>query len=159
MTRTFARSPRGERSPDAVPRNRGNVLTMLGALAPTGMTAMMTVEGATTKEVFDAFIEHVLLPKLQPGDIVVLDNLGAHRSKYAEELLRARGVWFKRLPPYSPDLNPIELAWSKLKEILRSSKARTIETLEIAIRDAMNSITANDALGWIGHCGYEITAR
>lgn len=159
MTRAFARSPRGERSPDAVPRNRGNVLTMLGALAPTGMTAMMTVEGATTKEVFDAFIEHVLLPKLQPGDIVVLDNLGAHRSKYAEELLRARGVWFKRLPPYSPDLNPIELAWSKLKEILRSSKARTIETLEIAIRDAMNSITANDALGWIGHCGYEITAR
>lgn len=159
MTRTFARSPRGERSPDAVPRNRGNVLTMLGALSSAGLTAMMTVEGATTKEVFDAFVEHVLLPKLSPGDIVVLDNLGAHRSTYAEALLRDRGIWFKRLPPYSPDLNPIELAWSKLKEILRASKARTTEALEVAIRDAMNVITANDAVAWIGHCGYEITAQ
>jgi hypothetical protein len=86
MTRTYARSPRGERSPDALPRNRGNVLTMLGALATTGLTAMMTVEGATTKEVFNAFVEHALLPKLTPGDIVVLDNLGAHRSKYAERI-------------------------------------------------------------------------
>ncbi len=76
-----------------------------------------------------------------------------------EELLRARGVWFKRLPPYSPDLNPIELAWSKLKEILRASKARTTEALEAAIRDAMNAITADDAFAWIAHCGYEITAR
>jgi transposase len=142
-----------------VPRNRGNVLTMLGALSPSGMTAMMTVEGATTKEVFDAFVEHLLLPKLAPGGIVVLDNLGAHRSTYAEGLLRARGVWFKRLPPYSPDLNPIELAWSKLKEILRSSKARTLDALEIAIRNAMNATTVDDALAWIGHCGYEITAQ
>jgi transposase len=158
MTRTYARSPRGERSPDAVPRNRGNVLTMRGGLSTVGMTAMMTVEGATTKEVFDAFVEHVLLPKLNPGDIVVLDNLGAHRSKYSEDLLHGRGVRLKRLPPYSPDLNPIELAWSKLKEILRASKARTIEALDDAIRDAMSAITAEDAVAWIGHCGYEITA-
>jgi len=154
MTRDFARAPRGERARGYVPRNRGEVTTMLGALDIHGVRAMMTVEGATDAEVFETFLERVLLRKLKPGDIVVLDNLGAHRTEDVRRLIEAAGARVLYLPPYSPDLNPIELCWAKLKGLLKEFGARTREALDDAIRRAMDLIDASDAQAWFGHCGY-----
>jgi transposase len=154
MTREYARTTRGQRAHDDVPRNRGTVTTIIGALTLEGLRAVMTVDGGTSSEVFDAYVEQVLLPELQPGDVVVWDNLGAHKIKAVRERLASAGVQLKFLPPYSPDLNPIELAWSKLKTLLRSAKARTRETLDDAIVQAMSLITSGDAAGWFRHCGY-----
>ena len=159
MTREYARAPRGERAHDSIPRNRGTVTTMLGAITLEGMTAMMTIEGGTCKEVFLAFVEQVLVPTLEPGDFVVLDNLGAHRSRRALDAIRNAGATPVFLPPYSPELNPIELAWSKLKGMLRDYKARTREALDEAIARAMPRITTKDAAGWFRHCGYAVEAR
>jgi transposase len=153
MTRDFARSARGERAHDKIPRNRGTVTTMIGAITLEGMTAMMTVEGGTTSEVFETFVGEVLVPTLEAGDFVVLDNLGAHKSKHALDLIRAAGATPVFLPPYSPELNPIELAWSKLKGLLRDAKARTREALYEAIAAALDLITVQDAIGWFKHCG------
>ncbi len=159
MTREYARAPRGERAHDSIPRNRDTVTTMLGAITLEGMTAMMTIEGGTCKEVFLAFVEHMLVPTLEPGDYVVLDNLGAHRSRRALAAIRNAGATPIFLPPYSPELNPIELAWTKLKGLLRDYKARTREALDEAIARAMPRITAKDAAGWFQHCGYAVEAR
>lgn len=156
MTRDFARSARGERAHDKIPRNRGTVTTMIGAITLEGMTAMMTVEGGTTSEVFETFVGEVLVPTLEAGDFVVLDNLGAHKSKHALDLIRAAGATPVFLPPYSPELNPIELAWSKLKGLLRDAKARTREALYEAIAAALDKITVQDAIGWFKHCGCPI---
>ena len=125
MTREYARAPRGERAHGTVPRNAGTVTTMIGALDLWGVRAMMTVEGATDAEVFETFVERVLAKKLRQGDIVVLDNVGAHRTERVRELIRAAGASVLYLPPYSPDMNPIELCWSKLKGLLRELGART----------------------------------
>lgn len=137
-----------------VPRNRGTVTTMIGALTLGGLTAMMTVEGGTDSEVFNTYLRDVLIPELQPGDIVVLDNLGAHKTIEARRLVEASGarLWFT--PPYSPDLNPIELAWSKLKGFLRTARARTTDGLNNAIAMAMDLITPADAAAWFRHCGF-----
>lgn len=115
---------------------------------------MMTVEGATDGEVFETFLRRVLLRKLKPGDIVVLDNVGAHRTADVKRIIRAAGARVLFLPPYSPDLNPIELCWSKLKALLREFGARTREALDEAIRRAMDLIDPDDAAAWFGHCGY-----
>ena len=114
----------------------------------------MALDGATDKDVFREYVQHILLPTLGPGDIVVLDNLSAHKDAEAIRLMESSGaqVWF--LPPYSPDLNPIEKMWSKVKEFLRSAKARTQETLLDAIATALKKITAQDAEGWFASCGY-----
>ena len=154
MTRTYARAPRGERAHGAVPRNAGTVTTMIGALDVTGVRAMMTIEGATDGEVFETFLDRVLLRKLKPGDIVVLDNVGAHRTDGVRRLIRAAGARILYLPPYSPDLNPIELCWAKLKGLLRDFGARTLDTLNDAIRRAMDLIDGADAAAWFSHCGY-----
>ena len=154
MTRDYARAPRGERVHGSVPRNRGEVTAMLGALDVHGVRAMMTVEGATDAEVFETFLERVLLRKLKPGDIVVLDNVGAHRTADVRRLIEAAGARVLYLPPYSPDLNPIELCWAKLKALLKEFGARTREALDDAIRRAMDLIDGSDALAWFGHCGY-----
>ncbi|MDD5308051.1 MAG: IS630 family transposase [Deltaproteobacteria bacterium] len=156
MTREYARSPRGERADDKVPRNRGTVITMLGALTCEGMKAMMTVEGATTTEVFETYVKCVLLPSLDPGDVVVLDNLGAHRAGSVRHLFREAGVRLKYLPPYSPDLNPIEMAWAKLKQYLKEAKARTHDALCEATRVGMETISSSDAENWLRHCGYAL---
>ena len=156
MTRTYARAPRGQRAIDDVPRNRGNVISMIGALTTTGLAAMMTIEGGTSHEVFVAFIKHVLAKVLRPGMTVVLDNAGAHKVTAVLDAFRELGVRVKFLPPYSPDLNPIELAWSKLKEFLRSAKARTREALDLAIDAGMKAITVRDSRNWIRKCGYAI---
>lgn len=154
MTRERGWSPRGEPVDDVRPRNRGSVITMIGALTLNGLTAMMTIEGGTDADVFEAYVAHFLVPELRPGDIVVLDNLGAHRTKRVRELIEAAGarLWFT--PPYSPEFNPIELAWSKLKAFLRTAKARSREALDNAIALAMELITAKDARGWFRHCGF-----
>ena len=154
MTRSHARAPRGERTRDSVPRNRGTVTTMLGALTVDGLVAMMTVEGGTDGDVYAAFLEEVLAPELLPGALVVMDNAGAHKDPRVAEILARHGAQAIYLPPYSPDLNPIELAWSKLKSLLRTAKARTVEALTSAIAVAMRKVTSEDAIGWMQHCGY-----
>jgi transposase len=155
MTRDYGRAPRGQRVHGSVPRNRGEVTTMIGALDVHGMRAMMTVEGGTDADVFEAFVEQVLIPKLRPGDIVVLDNVGAHKPTRIRLLIEAAGARLLFLPPYSPDLNPIELSWSKLKGVLKDFGARTRDALDLAIRRGMDLIGADDARAWFTHCGYQ----
>ena len=128
---------------------------MLGALDVRGVRALMTVEGGTDAEVFEAFLERVLVPKLRPGDIVILDNVGAHKPETVRRLIAEAGASLIFLPPYSPDLNPIELAWSKLKAALKDFGARTVDALAMAIKRAMDLICAEDAAAWFKHCGYE----
>ena len=156
MSRLYGRAPRGERVCEGVPRNYGENITMVGALTIEGLTAMMTVEGATDGEVFEAYVEKVLVATLKPGDIVMLDNLGAHRNRRAKQLIESAGAQIKWLPPYSPDMSPVEECWSKLKQILRGKAARTRVALENAIKEAINSITKLDAIGWFKHCGYQV---
>ena len=156
MTRRFGRAPRGERVIGAVPQNYGAHLTMMAALSLHGIEAVMTIEGATDAEVFHAYAEQVLVPTLRPGDIVVWDNLSAHKMTTIREVIEGRGAQLLYLPPYSPDLAPIEQAWSKIKTFLRAAKARTREALELAIQQALTTITAADAHGWFTYCGYTV---
>lgn len=154
MTRLYGRAPKGQRVVGSAPQNYGSNITMLGALSVAGLSALMTVDGATDGEVFTAFVCQVLAPTLRAGDIVVLDNLGAHRSATARRAVERRGVRLQFLPPYSPDMNPIERCWSKIKTLLRAAKARTRETLEEAIKQAISAVTESDARAWFKHCGY-----
>jgi transposase len=159
MTREYARAPRGERVPGAVPRNRGEVTTMIGALDHAGFRGLMTVEGGTDADVFEAFTTDVLVPKLKPGDIVVMDNVGAHKPVRIRELIEAAGARLVYLPPYSPDLNPIEPGWAKLKCILKDFGARTREGLDTAIRRGLDMVVPADARGWFTLCGYGARAK
>lgn len=129
---------------------------MISSIRRDGSTACMTFEGATTGEVFRAYVEHILAPTLRRGDIVVLDNLSSHKDKRALELIEQTGAQVRFLPAYSPDLNPIEKMWSKVKALLRSAKARTPQTLLAAIGSALASVTSHDANGWFVSCGYTI---
>jgi transposase len=156
MSRLYGRAPRGERVCEGVPRNYGENITVIGALTIEGLTAVMTVDGATDREVFEAYVERVLVAALKPGDIVVLDNLGAHRNERVKQLIESAGAQMKMLPPYSPDMSPIEECWSKLKQILRSKAARTRVVLEHAIKEAVAAISNLDAIGWFKHCGYAV---
>lgn len=139
---------------NSAPQNYGENVTMHGALSAAGLEALMTVNGATDGEVFAAFVREVLAPTLSAGDIVVLDNLGAHRSAAARQAVEAGGARLVFLPPYSPDLNPIERCWSKIKTALRAAKARTRAALEAAIKQAISTVTESDARAWFKHCGY-----
>ncbi len=154
MARTRARAPRGERAYASLPRNTGPNTTVIASLSLRGMRETMIVEGATNTVVFERYLEQVLAPSLKQGQIVILDNLSAHKSQKARELVQARGarLWF--LPPYSPDFSPIENAFSKLKTCLRKARARTKDALEAAIADALEAITPQDARGYFQHCGY-----
>jgi len=154
MTRTHGRASRGARVHDHVPRNRGTVTTMIGGLTVDGLVALMTVEGGTTGDVFVAFIEKVLLPELRRGDLVVMDNLGAHKDKRVRGLLASVGAYPVYLPPYSPDLNPIELTWAWVKDWLKSAKARTRDALDNCLAWAIDCITPEMARNWFQHCGY-----
>jgi len=156
LTRLFGRAPRGERVTDSVPKNYGENVTMLGALSLSGVEALMTVNGATDGDIFLAFVREVLAPTLCAGDIVICDNLGAHRSQAAREAVEAEGARLVFLPPYSPDMNPIERCWSKIKTFLRAAKARTREALEAAVRQALATVTESDARAWFAHCGYAL---
>ena len=154
MTRLYARSPRGSRAFGSAPRNWGDNVTILSALGLEGVIASMDLPGATDGAVFLTYLKKVLVPKLWPGAVVVLDNLGAHKVKGVEELIESAGARLVYLPPYSPDFNPIELAWSKAKNHLRKAAARTRRTLARAIKHALVSITPHDARGFFAHCGY-----
>ncbi len=127
---------------------------MIGALGAEGTTALMVIEGATDAAVFRAYVKHVLVPTLRPGEIVVMDNLSSHKSPEICPMIQAAGADLLYLPPYSPDLNPIEKTWSKVKEFLRGSKARGTEELHQAVRRALKRITPQDAHGWFESCGY-----
>jgi transposase len=156
MTRLYGRAPRGVRVIGSVPRNYGRDVTLLAALSLSGMTAVMTVEGATDGEVFRAYVQAVLGPTLAAGDYVALDNLGAHKVEGVRAAIEARGARLLYLPPYSPDFNPIERCGSRIKTTLRAAQARTREALEGAITLALATVTEADARGWFKHCGYAL---
>lgn len=158
MTRLWGRAPRGERVNEATPDSRWQVLTTLGTMSLRGMEAVMTVPSATDGDVFQVYVEQVLSAVLQPGDVLVMDNLSAHKVAGIRDLIAARGAQVIYLPPYSPDLNPIEKAWSKFKQFLRAAKARTSEALDDAITEALKTITPENAAAWFRHCGYPDTA-
>lgn len=156
MTRLYGRAPRGERAVGSVPINYGENLTIIGAIGTGGLDALMTVDGATDGDVFRVYVGEVLCPTLRPGDIVVMDNLGAHKASGIREAIEGKGAKLLYLPPYSPDLSPIERCWSKIKAALRAKGARTRRALERAIRQAISTITESDALAWFAHCGYQL---
>jgi len=154
--RRYARAEGGQRARQARPLPGGPNITLVAALTPNGLQAAMTVSGAVNGDVFAAYLEQVLGPRLVAGDVVVLDNLPAHKVAGLAELVEARGARLLYLPPYSPDFNPIELAFSKLKTWLRSAQARTREALEAGIQAATDWVTERDAKNWFAHCGYHV---
>lgn len=157
MTRTRARGPRGERVVCKNPHGHWKVISTIAAMTVKGMLVCGSFDGATDTDTFIAFVREGLLPSLKPGQIVVLDNLPAHKSPKVDELIQSVGAAVLRLPPYSPDLNPIEMAISKIKTLLRKLGRRTVQALLDAIADAIASISAQDAINFIRHCGYNAT--
>jgi transposase len=154
LTRLYGRAEGGQRVVDAAPWGHWRTTTLIGALRRDGSTASLVLEGATDTESFQAYVDRVLVPSLRPGDIVVMDNLGAHHAPGVATAIEAveAEVWY--LPPYSPDLNPIEKMWSKVKQFLRSAKARSSEELFKAVAKALESITPADAIAFFNSCDY-----
>jgi transposase len=159
MTRTHARTLAGMRAVDAVPKNWGDNITVTAALTLDGIVAPMMMHGAMNARAFEAYVEQCLCPELGAGDVVVLDKLTAHKIDRVRQLVEARGARLAYLPGYSPDFNPIENAWSKLKALLRKAKARTVRKLGRALRWALLEITSDDAHGWISHCGFPVPCQ
>jgi transposase len=159
LTPRYARAPKGERALGSVPRNTTTNTTLIAAITTAGMGPAMLLEGATDSAAFEVYVEQFLVPALAPGKVVVLDNLSAHKCSRVRTLIEAQGcaVWF--LPSYSPDLSPIEEAFSKLKTLLRRAAARTREALHTAIAQALEQITGLDAQGYFAHCGYGLQAH
>jgi transposase len=157
MSRAYGRAPMGQRVREAIPAGHWRTLTLLGALTIAGPLATMTIEAATDAEVFLAYLEQALCPKLRAGHVVVMDNLATHKVAAVREKIEATGARLVYLPPYSPDFNPIEPCWGKLKQYLRGLKARTVETLEQGVTQALATITPENALAWFEHCGYSST--
>jgi transposase len=155
MTRLKARAPKGKRAYGKVPRNRGKNTTLIAAITlEEAMGPSMTIEGATDALAFEAYVEHFLAPSLSEGQVVVLDGLGAHRTERVRELVEARGADLLFLPSYSPDLNPIEEAFSKIKHLVRKAGARVREALVGTIARALAAVTIEDAASWLVHSGY-----
>lgn len=150
----YGYSPRGERLVLEVPRNRGKNTTLLASLTTEGIGECLAVEGATTKVLFEAYVERVLAPSLRAGQVVVMDNLSAHKGQRVRELIEEQGCELLHLPPYSPDLNPIEEAFAKIKALLRRAAARTREKLIEALGTAISAVTSEDARRFFEHCGY-----
>ncbi len=160
MDRLRSRAPTGVRAYGRVPKNRGKNLTLIASMSLYGMGESMCVEGATDAKAFEVYVEHFLAPSLCEGQVVVMDNLGAHRPKKIRELIEARGAELVFVPSYSsPDLNPIEQAFSKIKNILRKLRARTHEALLEAREEALSKVTPADAAGWFNHCGYQVEVQ
>ena len=154
LTPLYARAPQGQRAYGSIPRKRGKNTTLLASLSLQGMGAAMILEGATDALAFEIYVEQMLAPSLEPGQIVVMDNLSSHIGPAVREAIQARGCRLLFLPAYSPDLSPIEEAFSKLKAFLRRVGARTRQDLYQALSQALEVITPQDALGWFTHCGY-----
>jgi transposase len=159
MTPRCARAPRGERAPGRAPARRGENLTLVAALGPAGVGAAMALPGALDGAACEVFVRDLLVPTLRPGQVVLWDNVRPHQRATLPALIEAAGCRLLFLPPYSPDFNPIEHAFSKVKEALRRAEARTREALEAAIGAALATITPADAAGWFRHCGYHPLAQ
>jgi len=157
MTRLRGRVRGGGRLHDHAPGGHWHTVTMLGSIRLDGVTSCLVIEGATDSDVFREYVRQVLGPTLRPGDIVICDNLAAHRDAEAQKLIEARGAGLLFLPAYSPDLNPIEMMWGKVKSHLRQAKARNDEALLSAIAEALDQVTATDAQGFFRHAGYVCT--
>jgi transposase len=154
LTRLRGRAPRGQRVHACAPAGHWQTTTMISSIRWDGSTACLALEGATDTEVFRAYVREVLCPTLQPGDLVIMDNLSPHKNDLTLELIAQAGASVAFLPAYSPDLNPIEKMWSKVKQFLRGAEARTRETLTAAIAAALRTITPQDAVNWFASCGY-----
>jgi transposase len=159
LTRTHARAPRGQRAVGRVPGGHWKRLTILGAIARDGLVAVMSIAAATSTAVFLAFLQQGLIPALRarPEALVAMDNLAPHRAAAVRNALSQAGLAHRYLPAYSPDMNPIEPAWSKLKDKLRDVAPRTLEALDAALPDALRAITPEDARAWFRHSGYRST--
>ncbi len=154
MTRRCARALRGQRATGSVPRNHGPILSIIGALGLRGLVAALSLEGVVDTAAFETFVTELLVPRLAPHDIVLLDHLKVHHASDIERAaatVKARVIW---LPAYSPDLSPIENCWSKVKTFLRGRQPRTRAELDVGLTDALNSVTLADVAGWFKHCGY-----
>jgi transposase len=156
MARLRGRAPVGERLVGEVPHGHWKTTTLIAALDRRGVRCSTTVDGAVNRDVFEAFVAQVLAPALAPGDVVVMDNLSSHRGPRVRALVEARGASVLFLPPYSPDLNPIELAFAKLKQLLRSAGHRTMAALWSDVQRMLDAVTASDAAGFLRHCGYTL---
>lgn len=156
LTRLFGRAAPGARVSEATPGYSGKHYTVVAALGLTQVSATWVLEGGMTGDAFELYVKQVLAPTLHPGDVVLIDNLNVHKSEIAQRLVAARGARLEFLPPYAPDLNPIELCWSKVKALLRKRKARTLDELIEALSIAFASITTEDLRAWFAHCGYFI---
>ncbi len=150
---------KGERAHCSVPRNRGKNTTLLSSMSMEGMGPSLAVEGATTAAVFETYVERVLAPTLRKGQVVVMDNLSAHKGERVRELIEGRGCELLYLPSYSPDFNPIEDAFSKIKGLIRKAEARSREALLEAIGTAISALSAEDACGFFEHCGYRAVVQ
>jgi transposase len=150
---------KGERAYGSVPRNRGKNTTVLASIGVEGMGPSLAVEGATTAKVFETYVERVLAPTLHEGQVVVMDNLSAHKGERIRELIEGRGCELLYLPSYSPDFNPIEEAFSKIKNLIRKAEARSREALLDAIGAAISAVTGQDARRFFEHCGYRIAVQ
>lgn len=151
MTRSYARAPRGQRAHAQVPRNHGKNLTLLCALSLRGPQAELVIEGAVNAQVFETYVQEVLCPTLRPGQTVLMDNLASHKRANIRHLIEATGCQLIYLPPYSPDFNPIEMLFSKLKALLRGWAARSADAVIAALGSALASVTPTDILGWFAH--------
>jgi len=152
-------SPKGQRVHLQVPRNRGSNTTLLASMTLGGMGETMVVEGSTNRGVFEACVEHALTPKLEAGQVVIMDNLSAHKPARVRELIEERGCELVYLPAYSPDFNPIEEAFSKIKDMLRQARARTKDALMSVLGKALSAVSAQDAGGYFEHAGYRLQAQ
>jgi transposase len=153
LTPLFARAPKGQRARDSVPRNRGKNTTLIASLSLQGLGASMIIEGAANAAAFEVYVEHLLVPSLHSGQVVVMDNLRVHKTARVRQLIEEAGCQVLFLPAYSPDFSPIEEMFSKVKTFLRRLRARTRQALEEAIAQALLTVTSQDAHGWFGHCG------
>jgi transposase len=156
MTRLRGRAPRGHRLIDKTPHGHWKTTTLIAALGMQGIRCSTVVDGAVNGDVFEAFVEQVLLPELQPGDVVIMDNLSSHKRSRVAELIESKKAHLRYLPPYSPDLNPIELVFSKIKQSLRSLAARSRNALWSAMQSVLDTVTANDAANCFRHAGYTL---
>jgi len=156
MTRLRGRAPRGQRLIDRTPHGHWKTTTLIAALGIEGVRCSTVVDGAVNRDIFESFVENVLVPELRPGDIVILDNLSSHKGPRVRELIESAGAELVFLPPYSPDLNPIEMVFSKIKQLLRSLACRTRDTLWRAMQSVLDRVSAADAVNCFRHCGYTL---
>jgi transposase len=154
MTRFYGRGEIGKRVVDYVPDTRFESLTILSSLRHDGTTEALVFDGALNGEIFKEYMRSCLAPTLKEGDVVIMDNLSSHKAKGLKEIVEERGARIEYLPPYSPDLNPVENMWSKVKSQLRQVKGRYKDVLFAAVGAALRTVTAQDAQGWFKHCGY-----